>query len=367
MNARKLAIAIGNFSFLNDFVTIDVLFIRAAGSTDNMIPVTSSVVVKSHIGLRVETRIEKSGLRFLADFKDGYSIGSRVRLCELGVADFSSLDVEIMFKFREKRSMAGVISVTYLDTSHAILSLLVRMLIFFTGLVVLTRLWSIDFSGSNCGFQLKALFWAVLFVVISANPLYVFSYFTDSPLLPLIDAFIALGLVIITCSVTLVCLEIDEGENHKLNCAWVLNKSSSFLIAGSVYFAASILSQFGSQGIIFTVFDIGRSLAAAICFLRMAIGLMSYEARIPEEKLVMGVMIGVTLIVSIICEVCAFVEPLLMSDHEIQLFTQASVSIYVFFLTRFYWPIDPGKYVEAEMSSDGFEEDEAEETEEDDD
>jgi hypothetical protein len=366
LNGRKLAITIGNFSFLNDFVTIDVLFIRPVASLDNMIPVASSVIVKSHVGPRVETRVERAGLHLTANFKEGNSIGNRMRLCELGVVDFSSLDVDVMFKFREKRSLAGVISVTYLDSTHAILSFLVRLIFFFSGLVVIGRMWNLKLSACSCRFQLNILFWVMGFVILSSNPLYIFSYFTESPVLPLIDAFLALALVIITCAATLIFLEIREDDPETIDLWWAFNKASSFLIAGSVYFIATVLSQLGMRGKIFQILDVGRSFAAAVGFLRMTIGFIGFESPVPGEKMAMGVMIAVTLIVAIICEISAFIEPLLMADHEIQLFTHASVSIFVFFLTRFYWPVDPNKYIEDDVSSSATEEEDVEETEDDD-
>jgi hypothetical protein len=273
-------------------------------------------------------------------------VSDRRRLYSRAVVDFVNLDLEVILKFGERASLGGIFVISYFNTAHSLIELLVRLIFFFIASTVLVYLFPVDKSKSSSAFQLRTLSVLLGLVIVASNPLIILSYFTDSLLLPLFDAAVGLALATASAAGFLLLLEAK----------WDLASLAPFLIAAFLYFMNSILSQTFGQAIedssVMQVLTYARATIAAICFLRIAVAVFAFKSDVRLEKLVLVVMAGVTILVAIVCELLLVSEPLIASSHEVQIFTYASVATFVLFMLKFYWPVDPWQYIEEDVSGD---------------
>jgi hypothetical protein len=273
------------------------------------------------------------------------------------VVDFVSLDFELIIKFAEGESSSGLLFLSYIDTSHAVMELLVRLIFFFISATVLVYLGPMRKDRTASPFQLKILTVLIVLIVIASNPLIVLSYFTDSVILPLADAASGLALVIGAAAGVLLISEASHTRAAARAAPdWIWVTSAPFLAAGGLYFLNSFLSQLygfsaattGFMGVLGYV----RSGTAAICFLRLVVSLVAFKSEVGLERTVMATIAAVTFLVGMISELFLVAEPLIASSHEVQIFTFASAATLVLFLTKLYWPVDAAQLVDPDIGDE---------------
>jgi hypothetical protein len=346
--AHKVNIRAGNFNFLNDFVTLDLLLLRDSDQSPAQHELGTSLVVKGHKGSRIETLYAQNPAQVWLTFDRDSGVSKKIRLFSRAVVDFIGLDMEVILKFPERLALSGVFIVSYIDSSHTILELLVRLIFFFVAVTVLV--YMIPMKKSTSPFQLRILTFLVGLIVIASNPLIILSYFTDSIFLPLVDAAAGLALVLgVSAGLLLIC-EASHGKDVPIATAW------PFAIAGAMYFLNSFLSQvFGAtaaNSAFMQLLSYARSIVAAGCFLRVVVSLVAFQSEIKFEKTVMVALASVSFAVGLVCELFLVAEPLIASSHEVQIFTFASVSTFVLFLVKLYWPVDASQFVDPDAGDD---------------
>jgi hypothetical protein len=341
-DARKFLLHLGTFNFLNDFVAIDVVFLRDQPQETPSFQLSTSLVVKGHHGRRVEMISAQRLAPLEVFFPARSTFSEKVRLWSRAIVDFSSLDLEVVFKYPDSNGPSVIFVVTYIDTAYALLEIVVRVVFLFIGIVALVYLWAVNTKKTSAPVQITTLKILLGLVVVAADPFIIFSYFTESFLLPFLDAVFALVLILATVAGTVIILETNR--RYKTD---ILTKGAPFIVTFLLYFARMVFSSVGFGGPGLTkMLDLIRAFLAAVCFIRVVIAYISFEPEEKLEKWSVGAMIAVTFCLSLVFEVWGFVEPFIASTHEVQIFTYASVSTFVLFMARLYWPVDSSLYAE---------------------
>jgi hypothetical protein len=348
--ARRVALHVGNFNFLNDFVAVDAVFLRTRILKLAEFPVTFSMIVKSRRGHRVETIFAEELSHRSIHFTPGASYSSRDQLWSHPIVDFVRLDFDVTFKFADPAdTLAGLFVLSFMDTAHSLIELLVRLMVFFTGLAVLVYLVPLEKNRSPAAFQLRILTGLAGLVVVGSNPLYILSYFTESTILPTVDASVAIFLILATAVGFVVILETSRTKPDRMDLNWLVIQASPFFLTGFLYFTNIFFRSIQSSAL--RVLGFMKAAGATSCLLRTVIALMAFRPERPIEKMAMIGMISVSFLVSLVSELYTVVEPYIASTHEVQTFTFASVATFVFFMIRFYWPVDPKECLGDDMSS----------------
>jgi hypothetical protein len=339
LSAKRVHLHLGPFNFLNDFVTVDAVFLRPVITDTTVSPIQISLIAKSHKGSRIET-IYGDDLRKLdVDFSSGTSYSRRVRLFSRAIVDFATLDLDVLIKFLDPdQALTGLFAVTYANTAHALLELIVRLLVFFVGLIVLVYLLPMDKSKTAAPFQLRVLTVLILLAVLASNPFIILSYFTSSIVLPMVDATLAITLITGAAAGAVLILESARKTAEQLNENWLLTQAAPFIMTGLLFLITALRPNL--KGTAIQVLTYMRTAGSVVCFLRAVIALLAYRPEVSIEKLILGGLMSVTFSVCILSEVFCFVEPLISSAHEVQIFTYAAVSTFILFIVKFYWPVD---------------------------
>jgi hypothetical protein len=205
----------------------------------------------------------------------------------------------------------------------------------------------IDKTKSESPIELGVLTGLVALVVIGSNPLYVLSYFTESSLLPTMDAVVS---IIVIVSVAVACVVfLDRSHADQIDLNWHLIRAAPFVVTGVLFVVTVIFRGITTSASRVLVYM--KAAGATACFLRIVIALLTYRPERQIRSVVMATMFSITFIVCLVSEVFCVVEPYIASSHEVHIFTFASVATYVFFLVRFYWPADPSQCPADELSS----------------
>jgi hypothetical protein len=341
-DARKFLLHLGTFNFLNDFVAIDVIFMREQPQATPDFQLSTSLVVKGHHGRRVEMISAQRLAPLQVVFPARSTYSEKVRLWSRAIVDFSSLDLDVVFKYPDTNGPSVIFVITYIDTAYALLEIVVRVLFLFIGIVALVYLFAVNPKKTTAPLPIAVLKILLGLVVLTADPFIIFSYFTESFLLPFLDAVFALVLILATAAGPVLILEANRRHQTDL-----LTNVSPFIVTFLLYFARMVFSSMNFTGPGLTkMLDLIRAFLAAACFIRVVIAFIAFRTEEKIEKWAIGAMIGVTFVLGLVFEIWGFVEPFIASTHEVQIFTYASVSTFVLFLARLYWPVDSSLYAE---------------------
>jgi hypothetical protein len=344
LSAKHINLQLGSFNFLNDFVTIDAVFLRSVLSEITKIPVQVSLIAKSHKGSKIEV-IHADELRHIdLEFPKGMSYSHRVHLFSRAIVDFVRLDLEVTIKLLDSdQTLTGVFAVNYATTSYALVELLVRLLIFFIGLTILIFLFPMDKTKTASPFQLKVLTILLILALLASNSFIILSYFTASMFLLVIDAVLAVTLITGASIGAILILTSARKRPEQLTQNWMMIQAAPFLVTGLLFLITALFPNISETA--FQVVAYMRTAGAVVCLLRAVIGVIAYRPDVKVEKWMIAGLMGITFFVCMMSEVFCFTEPFISSMHEVQIFTYASVSTFVLFLVKIYWPVDAKEYL----------------------
>jgi hypothetical protein len=346
--SQKFTLKLGKFSFLNDFIAVDLFFVRDESAVES--PISASVIAKGHRGRRVETVYAMPLKGIFWAFQGESAVSTKSRLLSRAIVDFTSLDVEIIIKFHVGSPLGGGFIITYGDPPRAILELLMRVLIFFISLSTLVYICSIRAEKTSSPFQIRVLVLLLTLVVFSSNPLIILSYFTESDLLPRFDRCMSLVLILSAGAGTLLIFDSLHEKPELLDANWIQWRLAPFVVAGLFSMVCDLFLTLETPRLLNNM----RSMLAAICAIRVMVSLIEMQSEVKLEKIAMAIMVGVTLAVGILCELFCVAEPMIGTGHEIQVYTVASVSLFLLVLARLYWPLDHTKYMQdSDSAADG--------------
>lgn len=351
-NSQKFHIHVGKFNFLNSYAVVDVVFVRGDANRDPEFGFKATVVGHAVKGRRQQIIFDRRVDCDRAYFAEGATVSQRTRLFSTEFTDFEKLDLEVLMKYTYKDQVSGVFIIYYSDLAYSLVEILIRLLLFFIDVATFVYLQRYDATRFANPFQLNVIKVLLIASVLAADPLYAFSYFTDSFVIPMFDAFLCIVLIVLTAAASLILIDC-EGTS-KVDLEWIMKEAAPFLISGFLY----ILNDFIAHVRLRDETDVHvptyllllsylRSISAGICFVRILLALLTMKTTGKYEQVTFGVMIMLTFIFCLGSELSS-VKPRI-SAHELHIYTYAAVSIYILFLAKCYWPADP----DSDDSTDG--------------
>lgn len=347
-NTRKFLLNIGEFNFLNDFITFDMVFMKNYNEEENSF-VDVSLTIKSIKGKRSEVLYFENSKQYQIKFTKESNISNKIRLYSRGIIDFVHLDSDLVMKFsrendnEESLQYSGAFLLSYTDASHTIIEALIRLIFFIFSIIWVICLNSVDYSKTSTPLQLKLVYYILILVIIASNPFYVLSYFTESPYIPFMDSFFAILLIFSAFSMTLIILDSSHEDPSKITTKWLLRESSPFIVMSLFFLFNEYSIHFSddNDAVLLELFKFARVLGISFCYIVIVVSTFLFKTKTLLEKGIIISMIIITLVTAMMLECIESIEPLISSNHAIQIFTFASVSTYVFFLAFFYLPVDP--------------------------
>lgn len=348
-STRKFFLKIGDFNFLNDFITLDMILLKNYQKEERN-HVDVSISVKSIKGKRSEILYYQNSKQYEIIFNTESKVSNKIRLFSREIVDFVRLESDLVLKFHYDESTidddlqySGAFIFTYIDASYTIIEALLRLIFFIFSIIWFCYFNSIDFSKTSSPLQLKLIYFVLILTVFSSNPLYVLSYFTESHFLSFIDSVFSTVLVFSVLAVTLIILDSTHADQFKNTKKWLLIESLPFLILCSFFIVDDFYNHYSddSNDLHVKLFNFVKFLGISFCYVIVLVSTILFKAKNYLEKGIVILMILITILTTVFFEYIEPIESLIPTNHVIQIYTFASVATYVFFLAFFYMPVDP--------------------------
>lgn len=349
-NTRKFLLKIGNFNFLNEFITLDMILIRKHDTDDITDFVDASLTIKNKKGKRSEILYSDISKTHKVHFTKQSKVSDKIRLYNRGVADFVHLDTEIVLKFKssliekeENSEYSGAFIFTYSSASHICIETLIRLIFFICGIIWLFYFNTLDYDKTSTPIQLKVMHFNIILIVFSSDPFYILSYFTESPLIPFLDSLFAILLVFSASSSTLIILDLPRIIQLNFSKSTLIRVSFPFIISGFIFFVNEYLNHYSEHidANALMILSFLKFFGVAVCFSLLMVSAMLSKTQNVFEKVIVFYMIFFTSTIVFNFERDGSIGPLISSNHAIQIFTFASVATYIFFIAFLFKPVDP--------------------------
>ncbi|OHS98084.1 hypothetical protein TRFO_35547 [Tritrichomonas foetus] len=346
-NTRKFVIKIGDFNFLNDFIAIDLILMRQFASEEISVIIESAMTILSHKGKRYETLYQSPSIRYNTTFPHLSTVSNKIRLYTRSIVDFVFLESNIVLKFPTSETLSGVFVITYNDTTHSIIEVLIRLIFFFAGIGSFFYLFSIDKKSVSNPMQLQIIQFLIMLLIISSNPLYVLAYFTESLVFSLFDVSVSIIFILAVAASFSIILDMSHTRKERITPFWIFIEILPFLVTAFLYLSNEYITHYlmyknedsSGNSMILSILRYLRSIAAAVCFIIIMISMaLSYSINKQETKIYIF-MVLLTFIICFIFETYGSISHIVPSAHEIQIFTFASVATFLFFFAYMNWPI----------------------------
>ena len=347
--------------YFNDFLTLDVFFNRSQfEGVSNEYNLSFFCHASLNSGNVLVDKGDPTSRTALVQFaSNDADISEKVRLFAKGVINFDALHSLVMFKSPEAISLPRFFQWTFADPAHSIVEIFLRIVIFVITFIVFIRLFLSDFSFKKSPISMKMMFILDILLIFGADPLFLLSFFTDSPFFSLFDNFFSAFLLTNTFFVALVVLLMRDIVHKDVSKIWLLIHYIPFLAVFLLLYITSSVSimevnEDPLQKI--TPFikglTITKMVIVGIYVVALAYGIFTYKTDVPNEKPAYSIMAIILLLTVLVAELYSLTDPYLNTDKSLQTFSFLAVATYILFFNFINWPTDASNAGDMEASKE---------------
>lgn len=354
-NIRRYVFDFTNLHYFNDFLTIDF----AIDKTDDLVskPLNLSL---SHFSVTTlgthQKKYQTKPSTYSINFQNNSASSYQIPILSFGAVKFEKINIVVTMKIPFPVNFHGNIIASFADPAHSVVQIFLRFVFCILGTFVFIRLLLSDFELKNSYIAMRLIFYMDIAMIIGSNPLYILTYFTESPFIKFFDVAVGLFMMIFVAFTAFVVLLMKEQKHHDVSSVWLLCRFFPFFVAYLVFTFSSgyaVMSvdenPLSKINKITKALDTTKMVLVGIYILSFLYAAFTYKSDIPNEKQALVVMGFVMICTTISSELMNALEPFLGSDFAIQIFSFLSVSTYTLFFNFINWPVDSADILRDEI------------------
>lgn len=342
---KQIKINIGGFNFLNDIIQIDAIFIQNE-NINRKIKLNGSLIIKGQSNSRSEILYTNQSTNYLVRYPKSSSLSNKLRLYTTKIVDFNSLDIDFILKDMNS-DLSGFLLFTYRDCCHALIEELLRIIFFIISIFSFIHFLHIDKKSTTTPIQLKFIQFDLLILMLASNPFFIFTYFTSSSLISLIDTIF--NVIFVTSIVITIVVMMDIINVKEITKRWFVIELCPFIITGLIVLFDVILS-FGDY--ISSVLDFLSLVMISISAVIVTYSFVMFKSKVSMEK---SLLVSLTIITVFFCFCFEYYDSFKMSiaqGYKIQIFTFASLAVYLLLIAYLNNPVNANLCDDDEKSFD---------------